>query len=63
MPNTAMNPVTRRLLRNDRRQLALVAVGFVLAIALLESRGLVVWADRLEVGALQQRLADRKSVV
>ena len=57
MPATSVSPVARRVLRNDRRQLAMVAVGFVLAIALLESRGLVVWADRLEVGPLQQRLA------
>ncbi|MBB1599273.1 DUF459 domain-containing protein [Variovorax sp. UMC13] len=47
----------RRVLRNDRRQLALVAAGFALVIALLESRGLIVWADRLEVGPLQQQLA------
>ena len=57
MPGTASPSALRRVLRNDRRQLGQVAVGFVLCIALLESRGLMVWADRLEVGPLQQRLA------
>jgi hypothetical protein len=47
--------VPRHALLGNRRQLAAVAGGFVLAIALLESRGFVVWAERLEVGALQQQ--------
>lgn len=57
MTRSSSPTVPRRVLRNDRRQLALVAAGFVLVIGLLESRGLIVWADRLEVGPLQQRLA------
>ena len=57
MTRSSSPSMLRRVLRNDRRQLALVATGFVLVIALLESRGLIVWADRLEVGPLQQQLA------
>ena len=57
MTRSSSPSMLRRVLRNDRRQLALVAAGFVLVIALLESRGLIVWADRLEVGPLQQQLA------
>lgn len=43
-------------LRNNCRQLVLVVLGFVLCISLLESKGFVIWAQRLEVGPMQQRV-------
>lgn len=41
-------------LRNNCTQLALIALSFVLCISLLESKGMIVWAQRLEVSPLQQ---------
>ena len=42
------------LLRNNCKQLALMVLGFVVCISLLEAKGFVVWAKRLEVGPTQQ---------
>lgn len=49
-----MSKQRQPLLRNNCRQLLWVVLGFVLCISLLEAKGLVVWAQRLEVGPLQQ---------
>lgn len=40
-------------LTNSTKQLTLVMLSFLVTILLLESGGIVVWAQRLEVGALQ----------
>lgn len=41
-------------LRNNCKQLALIMLGFIVCISLLEAKGFVVWAKRLEVNPTQQ---------
>ncbi|MGL4668232.1 MAG: SGNH/GDSL hydrolase family protein [Saezia sp.] len=43
-------------LRNNCKQLALMVLGFVVCISLLEAKGFVVWAKRLEVSPTQQMI-------
>lgn len=43
------------LLRNNLRQLTLIVLGFLVVVSLLESKGLVVWAQRLDAGPVRQQ--------
>lgn len=43
-------------LRNNCKQLAFIVLGFVVCISLLEAKGFVVWAKRLEVSQSQQHI-------
>lgn len=45
-----------KLLRNNCKQLAYITLGFIFCISLLEAKGFVVWAKRLEAGSLQQNI-------
>lgn len=42
-----------RSLTNTPRQMAITLLGFLVAIVVLESGGLVIWADRLDVGPMR----------
>lgn len=50
------NKQREQLLRNSCKQLAYITLGFIFCISLLEAKGFVVWAKRLEVGTLQQNV-------
>lgn len=43
-------------LRNSCKQIAWIVLGFIFCISLLEAKGFVVWAKRLEAGSLQQNV-------